>query len=65
MTLKKSGGFFFVTYSGDHGPKHVHIYKDRKLVGKFDIDHQIFLGNLEMSKRLRKALKELEYIKKK
>jgi hypothetical protein len=37
---KKRGGYVFETYSGDHPPYHVHIYKDDRFVGRFDIENQ-------------------------
>lgn len=29
----------FVTYIGDHSPRHVHVYRDSRLVVKWDLDH--------------------------
>lgn len=29
----------FVTYIGDHAPRHVHVYRDSRLVVKWDLDH--------------------------
>jgi Domain of unknown function (DUF4160) len=34
----RRGGFVFVTQVGDHPPRHVHVYRDRKLVVKWDLD---------------------------
>lgn len=30
----------FVTWKGDHFPRHVHIYKDHKLLGKWNLEDQ-------------------------
>jgi hypothetical protein len=30
-----------VTWIGDHAPKHVHVYDDRGLVVKWDLDHEV------------------------
>lgn len=29
----------FVTYIGDHAPRHVHVYRDSRLIVKSDLDH--------------------------
>ena len=31
--------YFFIMWKGDHSPRHVHIYKDAKLVLKWDLDN--------------------------
>jgi uncharacterized protein YggU (UPF0235/DUF167 family) len=33
----RRGGYVFVTYKGDHGPQHVHVYKDSRLILKWDL----------------------------
>lgn len=34
----RRGGYVFVTQVGDHRPLHVHVYRDRKLVVKWDLE---------------------------
>ena len=29
-----------ITWKGDHPPRHVHVYRDGKLVVKWDLDHR-------------------------
>jgi hypothetical protein len=29
----------FLTWSGDHGPRHVHVYRDGELILKWDMDN--------------------------
>ena len=36
----RRGGYIFVTWKGDHPPRHVHVYRDGKLVVKWDVDNQ-------------------------
>ena len=36
----RRGGYLFITWTGDHPPKHVHVYRDRKLVVKWDLVHR-------------------------
>lgn len=39
MSKIRRGGYVFVTYIGDHAPRHVHVYRDSRLVVKWDLDH--------------------------
>jgi hypothetical protein len=34
----RRGGFILVTFVGDHAPRHVHVYRDNRLVVKWDLD---------------------------
>jgi hypothetical protein len=36
----RRGGYVFITWKGDHPPRHVHVYRDGKLVVKWDLDNQ-------------------------
>lgn len=40
MGKTRRGGYVFVTWKSDHPPRHVHVYRDGKLVVKWDLDHQ-------------------------
>jgi hypothetical protein len=33
-------GFVFLSWKGDHPPRHVHVYSDRKLILKWDLDNK-------------------------
>ena len=33
-------GYIFITWKGDHPPRHVHVYRDGKLIVKWDLDNQ-------------------------
>jgi len=35
----RRGNFIFLTWTGDHSPRHVHVYKDGELVVKWDLDN--------------------------
>jgi Domain of unknown function (DUF4160) len=35
----RRGGFVFVTFVGDHAPRHVHVFRDNRLVVKWDLDN--------------------------
>jgi len=34
----RRGGYIFLTWKGDHGPYHVHVYRDGTLVVKWDLE---------------------------
>jgi len=64
MSEKKIGGFIFRIYKNDHRPYHVHIFKDSKELGRFDIENQKSMDEqLKIEGQLRKALKKGGYLK--
>ena len=36
----RRSNYIFITWKGDHSPRHVHVYKDAKLVLKWDLDNK-------------------------
>jgi len=38
MVRVRRGGFIFITWKGDHPPRHVHVYRDGRLVVKWNLD---------------------------
>ena len=59
MGKVRRGGYVFVTWKGDHSPRHVHVYRDGVLVVKWDLDdNQPMLG--KASRRLRIVIRELD-----
>lgn len=40
MAKHRRGGYVFITWKGDHPPRHVHVYRDSKLIVKWDLDNQ-------------------------
>jgi len=38
MTRIHRGGYVFLTWSGDHPPRHVHVLRDGRLVLKWNLD---------------------------
>ena len=64
MGIKKCRGYKFVSSLGDHRPRHIHIYYGGRELGKFDIENQRSMNRkLEIKGKLKKALKELGYLK--
>ena len=40
MVKKSIGGYQLVTYKGDHPPLHVHVYRNGRVIGRWDIENQ-------------------------
>jgi hypothetical protein len=40
MGKVRRGGFVFLWWKGDHPPRHVHVYRDGKLIVKWDLDNK-------------------------
>jgi hypothetical protein len=40
MAKLRRGGFVFLSWKGDHGPRHVHFYRGGRLVLKWDLDNE-------------------------
>jgi len=40
MTKVRRGGYIFLSWKGDHSPRHVHVYRDGKLVLKWDLENR-------------------------
>lgn len=55
----RRGGFLFVTWIGDHAPRHVHVFRDGRLVLKWDLDRALPMEGAA-SRRLVKLLNRLE-----
>ncbi len=51
-------GYVFVTWVGDHAPRHVHVFQDGTLILKWNIDAWLSLYGLPTRKLVR-ALTEL------
>ena len=52
-------GYVFVTWKGDHSPRHVHVYRDDRLVVKWDLEEQKAMKG-EASRRIRRLISDLE-----
>jgi hypothetical protein len=36
----RRAGYVFLTWKGDHAPRHVHVYRDGKAVLRWDLENQ-------------------------
>jgi hypothetical protein len=59
MTRIRRGGYVFMTWVGDHPPKHIHVYRDGKLVLTWDIQGSEVLAG-EWSPRIVSLIRELQ-----
>ena len=59
MPKIRRGGYIFVTWKGDHSPRHVHVYRDGKLLVKWDLDNQKAMKG-SASRRVVALITELE-----
>ena len=59
MSKIRRGGYIFVTWKGDHSPRHVHVYRDGTLIVKWDLDNwKQMIGNA--TRRVRVLIEQLE-----
>jgi hypothetical protein len=55
----RRGGYVFITWKGDHRPRHVHVYRDGKLVVKWDLDNRLPMKGAA-TRRVLRLIAELE-----
>jgi hypothetical protein len=59
MGKVRRGGYVFLTWEGDHSPRHVHVYREGRMVVKWDLDnHKPMKGRA--SRRLLALIKRME-----
>lgn len=55
----RRGGYIFVTWKGDHFPRHVHVYRDGELIVKWDLaSRRPMIG--KATRRVRLLIEQLE-----
>ncbi len=55
----RRGNYIFLTWVGDHSPRHVHVYQKSKLVAKWDLENSQSMEG-KASQRLIQLIEELE-----
>ena len=58
MSKIRRGGYVFLGGKGDHGPCHVHVYRQGKLVVKWDLENGLPMKG-RASRRVRRLIREL------
>jgi len=56
MGKVRRGNYVFLTWKGDHSPRHVHVYRDSRLVLKWDLEN----GQAMEGKANRKLIQIIE-----
>ena len=59
MGKVRRAGYVFVTWKGDHTPRHVHVYRDGKFIVKRDLENQRPMKG-EAPRRVVELIGELE-----
>ena len=59
MGKVRRGGFVFVTWKGDHPPRHVHVYRDGRLVLKWNLADNVAMKG-KPTERILRLIRELE-----
>lgn len=59
MARIRRGGFIFVSWKGDHSPRHVHVYRDSQLIVKWDLENRRAMVG-KASARIVRLIAELE-----
>jgi len=54
----RRGGYIFVTWKGDHSPLHVHVFKDDRLILKFNLEAMVPIDG-KVTARILKLIKTL------
>jgi hypothetical protein len=55
----RRGGFVFLCWKGDHGPRHVHVYRNGRLLVTWDLEAEQPMKG-KMSRRIRELVDELQ-----
>jgi hypothetical protein len=55
----RRGNLVFVPWIGDHGRRHVHVYRKERLVVKWDLDRGVAMKG-RATKKVRAIIAELE-----
>lgn len=59
MGKVRRGNYVFITWKGDHDPKHVHVFKDKKPLGKWDLENDMVMEG-KIGARVRKLIEQLK-----
>jgi hypothetical protein len=59
MGKVRRGGYIFLSWKGDHGPRHVHVYRDGRLIVKWDLDNRLAMEG-KATRKILKLIRELD-----
>ena len=55
----RRGNYVFLTWKGDHSPRHVHVYRNGKLIVKWNLDGRVPMKGRPTA-RVLQLIRELE-----
>jgi hypothetical protein len=55
----RRGGYIFFSWKDGHAPRHVHVYRDERLVVKWDLENRRPMKG-KASRRVLKLIEDLE-----
>lgn len=58
MGKKRRGNYVFPTWKGDHAPRHVHVYKNARLIVKWDLENSVVMEG-RLNRNIMKYINEL------
>ena len=58
MVKVRRGNYVFLTWIGDHSPRHVHVYRSSKLVVKWDLENWLPMEG-KANRKLLQLIEEL------
>jgi len=59
MPKIRRGNHIFLGWKGDHSPRHVHVYRDRRLIVKWDLENGVAMEGAP-TRRILKRIRELQ-----
>ncbi len=59
MTKVHKANYVFVTWTGDHSPRHVHVYRDGRLILKWDLENGVAIKG-KPTRRMLNLIRVLE-----
>ena len=55
----RRGGYIIISWEGDHGPRHAHVYRNGRLVVKWDLENSVAMKG-SPNRKVLALLAELE-----
>jgi hypothetical protein len=59
MSKIRRGGYIFISWKGDHGPRHAHVYRNGRFIVKWDLENNVAMNGVP-SKKVLNLLAELQ-----
>lgn len=58
MGKLKRGNYLFITWKGDHDPKHVHVYRNGKEILKWNLENQAIIRG-KLTRKIKQIIHDL------